>query len=222
MRKVALAEWILALTVAPDRAATTVGDLVEDASTRGVLWFWSSVLWTALSHLLRDLSAAPFRMVKLALWGWVIEFLLLMVSAESLIYTWGQIHDYIRWWSHVECQTPCEYWPTPLWAQKMIIYPLGAVIVPFLVGWTVGHLSRGKELVAAVTLNFVSLAIHFLYAWRVAQEVKQHPGVNYVLPDNSIMAVWIPLLFVVGGAICFRWLVGSRRLRATPLYLTLK
>jgi hypothetical protein len=217
MRRVALAEWILALTVAPDRAATTVGDLVEDASTRGVLWFWSSVLWTALSHLWRDLSAAPFRLVKLALWGCVVEFLLLIVSTEGIIYICGQIDLNIRRLrGYVECSSPCGfYWPGPLWAEKMIIYSLGVIIVPFLVGWMVGQLSRGKELAAAFTLAFVSVVIHSLYAWELTREQVNHPELNFGTPDTSIITVWIPLLFVFGGAIAFRWLVGSRRLRAS-------
>lgn len=217
MRKVAMAEWILSLVLAPDRAGTTVGDLVEEASTRGVVWFWSSVLWTALSHLWRDLSAAPFRLVKLALWGCVMEFLLTIISAWGMIYICGQIDLNIRRLrGHVECSSPCGfYWPGPLWAEKMIVYSLGVIIVPFLVGWMVGQLSRGKEFAAALTLAFVSVVIHSLYAWELTREKVTHPELNFGTRDNSIIAAWTPLLFVFAGAICFRWLVGSRRLRAS-------
>jgi len=69
MRNAAAAEWILSLVSAPDRAASTVGDLVEEASARGTLWFWSSVLQTAGSHLWNDLCVSPLRTVGLALWG---------------------------------------------------------------------------------------------------------------------------------------------------------
>jgi hypothetical protein len=45
-----LAERILALFTARDRAATMVGDFAETASTRGTLWFWRAVA-SAVSRL---------------------------------------------------------------------------------------------------------------------------------------------------------------------------
>src|SRR5690349_5887002 len=90
MRKAAMAEWILSLVVAPDRAATTVADLIEDASTHGVSWFWSSVLRTALSHVFRDLSAAPFRLMRLALWAWMAQ-VALTVSLLIPVFAVGQV-----------------------------------------------------------------------------------------------------------------------------------
>ena len=41
MRNAHLAEWILSLFTTRERAAATVGDLTENASARGALWFWS-------------------------------------------------------------------------------------------------------------------------------------------------------------------------------------
>lgn len=120
MRKVAVAEWILSLTVAPDRAATTVGDLVEDASTRGVVWFWSSILWTALSHFWRDLSSSPFRMVRLALRGWLAQISLTTLIAVPLL-VWQLIAE----------------GPTviPQWIDSTLTICLGIIALPFLIGW---------------------------------------------------------------------------------------
>ena len=39
MRNATAAEWILTLTTTNDRAASTVGDLLEETSSRGGLWF---------------------------------------------------------------------------------------------------------------------------------------------------------------------------------------
>jgi surface polysaccharide O-acyltransferase-like enzyme len=78
----------------------------------------------------------------------------------------------------------------------------------------VGQLSPGKELTAAFTLAFVSVVIHLLYVWDLTREKVNHPERNYGTQESSIIAVCIPLLFVFAGAICFRRLVGSRRLRA--------
>lgn len=42
MRSEFVAEWILARLTAPSRAASIVGDLLENRSEKGTLWFWRS------------------------------------------------------------------------------------------------------------------------------------------------------------------------------------
>lgn len=64
-----IAEWILALVTTRDRAASTVGDLTEQAATRDATWFWFSVLRTAASLLWRSLMEHPVRLTGLALLG---------------------------------------------------------------------------------------------------------------------------------------------------------
>ena len=58
-----------------------VAGLMEEASTRGTLWFWSSVLETAGSHLWRDLSVSPLWTVELACWGFLLYWCLLLFAA---------------------------------------------------------------------------------------------------------------------------------------------
>jgi hypothetical protein len=69
MHSVYIAEWILALVTTRDRAASTVGDLTEQAATRGVVWFWSGVLRTAASLLWRDFAERPAPLTGLAFLG---------------------------------------------------------------------------------------------------------------------------------------------------------
>jgi hypothetical protein len=73
MRSIHIAEGILALVTSRDRAASTVGDLVEEATARGVFWFWSGVLRTAASLLWRAVADRPARMTGLAFRGLAIE-----------------------------------------------------------------------------------------------------------------------------------------------------
>ena len=73
MRSIRLAEWILSLVTAPVRAASTAGDLVEERSTRGPIWFWNSVLRTVASHVWRGIAEAPARVAGVAFLGAVIE-----------------------------------------------------------------------------------------------------------------------------------------------------
>jgi hypothetical protein len=63
MRNARIAEWILSLVTTSDRAASAVGDLMEDVAGHGTLRFWASVLHLAMSLLVRDLAANPVRMV---------------------------------------------------------------------------------------------------------------------------------------------------------------
>jgi hypothetical protein len=46
MREARIAQLILSLATTPDRAASTVGDLLKEADARGSMWFWSSVFHT--------------------------------------------------------------------------------------------------------------------------------------------------------------------------------
>jgi hypothetical protein len=69
MRSAHIAEWILSLVTTRDRAASTVGDLAEQAATRGAVRFWSSVLQIAASRLWRDVAEHPARVTGLALLG---------------------------------------------------------------------------------------------------------------------------------------------------------
>ena len=69
MRNAHIAEWILAQVTARDRAASTIGDLTERAATRDAVWFWLSVLRTAVSFLWRGVAEHPARLTGLALLG---------------------------------------------------------------------------------------------------------------------------------------------------------
>ncbi len=80
MRNAHLAEWTLALVTSRDRAAAVVGDLLEDATTRGACWFWSSVFRTAASLVWRDIVEHPARMAGLACGGLAVEIGLILLA----------------------------------------------------------------------------------------------------------------------------------------------
>jgi hypothetical protein len=66
-QKTRLAEWSLSLVLPPDRAASAVGDWMEDATARGNVWFWSCVVRTAIARVWSDLAESPFYFAGLAL-----------------------------------------------------------------------------------------------------------------------------------------------------------
>jgi hypothetical protein len=67
MTKSSIAEWILSQVFPPDRAASTVGDWMEDADKRGNIWFWWNVLRTAVSAIWSDFTESPRFILVLAL-----------------------------------------------------------------------------------------------------------------------------------------------------------
>jgi len=67
MHKTTIAERILALVTADDRATSIVGDLTESTAARGVFRFWLDVLRTAASLLWRNIAGEPVRLTTLAL-----------------------------------------------------------------------------------------------------------------------------------------------------------
>jgi hypothetical protein len=81
MHNIQIAEWILRLATSNDRAESTMGDLVEGAATRGVIWFWSSVLRTAASLIWRGLAECPLRMAGVACAGLAVDVLAAVLIA---------------------------------------------------------------------------------------------------------------------------------------------
>lgn len=69
-----LAQWILSLVTSHDRAAATIGDLVEEGASPPA--FWGSIVWTVLSLVWSELSSAPLEMFGLAVYGFVIAIVL--------------------------------------------------------------------------------------------------------------------------------------------------
>jgi hypothetical protein len=89
MRKTDFAEWLLSLTTTPERAASTAGDLQEEASTRGASWFWISLLRTAGALVWDNVSESPLRITGLAFLS--VLFSWLSVVAYSVLIATGQL-----------------------------------------------------------------------------------------------------------------------------------
>jgi hypothetical protein len=185
MRNAAAAEWILSLVAEPDRAASTVGDLVEEASTRGTLWFWSSVLQTAGSHLWHALTVSPLRMLGLALWGYGANFLFTELLWLPLFMVRTRINE------------PVRPWELPLLLVLVCTAP------PLLAGWEVARRSAGRELPAAFAVAALSAAVYVgilcLMAMQVHRVGQSSPGMGYQSTGSCAQA-----LFVFAGAISFR------------------
>jgi hypothetical protein len=78
---------LLTLFTSPERAVSIHGDLMEEAQTRGRLWFWSEVIRTTGALCLRGFALSPFAILGLVLCGGVAWFLmtLLMIAGETAV-----------------------------------------------------------------------------------------------------------------------------------------
>jgi len=102
MFKADVAEWILSMTTTSERATATAGDLMQESSARGNLWFWSSLLRTTASLVWRAWTAEPFYLTGLALRAVLLQMMLLaalsiaalLISVASLLSSQGwQFHS---------------------------------------------------------------------------------------------------------------------------------
>ncbi len=194
MHNAAIAEWILSLVVTPDRAASTVGDLVEEASSRGILRFWSCVLQTAGSHLWHDLTVSPLRMFGRGLWGVAASWVLSLMFG-LLLSMWLQVDPY-QFGQLVGTQR------SP-WAYPMAVVAMGAAC-PLLVGWEVGRRSAGRELPAAFAVATLFAAIFGVNQYRSLMQVRQI-GMTWSGMEQHAFAInCAQALFVIAGAILFR------------------
>jgi hypothetical protein len=186
MHDAVVAEWILSLVVAPDRATSTAGDLVEEASSRGTLWFWFNVLRTASSHLWHDLSASPWRMLGRGLWG-VAATWVLSVMFGLLISMWRS----------------ALFESVPTWENPLILV-LMCTAWPLLVGWEVGRRSDGRELPAAFAVATLFAAIYVVNQYRSSMQGRQFGITGSDMHQYAFAIYCAQALFVIAGAILFR------------------
>jgi hypothetical protein len=163
MRSGWLAEWILSLATAPDRASSTVGDLMEDVSTRGWLWFWLSIVRTAFSISWHSFAVSPLSMVLFAVvawFGYMIAGIILWLVAQILITLgWGLAYFFTHH-TGLELLTDLlkvrlEWMPVPPqiahWIEGFVVW----VAAPFQIGRIIARCCPGREIAAWLTMSLL-------------------------------------------------------------------
>ena len=157
MHKARIAEQLLALITTRERAASTAGDLIEDARTRGDLWFWSSVLRTTGALLWRTFALEPANFLKLAFRGSLAAFGLCglaqlpVIIAALVLVPPGQPVDLARISAH---------WGI-LWTYDALVFA-APVLCMFHVGRWVARRAPGRELTGSIVLIVMQLAFWLL------------------------------------------------------------
>src|SRR5579862_9347044 len=142
MRKDRIAEFILSLTMPADRAASMVGDLMEDFAGH-TFHFWSYVLRTELSYVRRGFAAEPFQLLFGAAVGWLaylfISGFFVFIVDPILSVAWG-ISSFFIHHRGLDlladlAKVRIEWYQTgPHWLYQIVGKTIRWIIVPFQLG----------------------------------------------------------------------------------------
>lgn len=164
MRRDRLAEALLSLVGPADRAASAIGDLMEEAGERGRFWFWRSVMRVWLSLLGRDLLFAPLAMAASCAGAWFLYMALSLVLAfvgyVAVTVVWGVLYVFSNH-TGLELLTDVlrirfDWPPIPDWATYVIQAAVLFALAPLQIGRGSTRFWRGHE---------VSLAVIMLIVW---------------------------------------------------------
>ena len=205
MRRDHLAESLLSLVGPVDRAASAVGDLMEETGQRGRVWFWRSVAQLWLRQLGRDVLVAPLAMAASSAAGWFLYMLLSLVLSfaayVAVTLVWGVLYVLTH---HTGFELVAdllrmrlEWPPIPPWMLYAIQAAVLFAIAPFQVGRGSKYVWRGHE---------VSLAVMILIVWTPMALLVPLVGIG-ISARPSMVPVMVA--FVLAGAL-------FERFRPTP------
>ena len=201
MRKHRLAETLLSLVGPADRAASAIGDLIEEECERGRLRFWRTVMGLWLSLLWRDLRTAPLAMTVSCVAAWFFYMALSLVVAfigyVAVTLVWGVAyllmhHTGFELLTNV-FQIHFEWPPIPDWAAYAIQAAALFAIAPFQIGRGSTHFWRGHE---------VSLALVLMIVWTAMAAFVPLVG-NGISARPSMVPLMVT--FVLAGALFERF-----------------
>ena len=167
MRNHRLAETLLLLVGPADRAASAIGDLIEEGRERGRFWFWRTVMRLWLWLLWRDLRTAPLAMAVSGVAAWFVYMALSLVFAflgyVAVSLVWGIAYLFMH---HTGFELLADVFlirfdwpPIPAWATYAIQAVVLFAIAPFQIGRSSTHFWRGHELSLAMVLMIVWTAM---------------------------------------------------------------
>jgi hypothetical protein len=165
MHSASVAEWILSQVLPPERAASTVGDWMEDADERGPVWFWSCVLRTLLSRIWSDFAESPGFMVGLTLRG-VLYSLWLVVGSICILVAAAYLVAFVA--SQLDWR--------PSWHLSPSAQILVALIAQVWIGWIefktgswIAHRAPGREFAAGIAACLAPMAFPMLSSFMLAE-----------------------------------------------------
>ena len=149
-----IAEGILSLVLTPDRAASTVGDWMEETPRRGLRWFWSSVFRTVFARIWSDFTDQPLTMARLGLTGFARNFA--VAFGIFILFQWllhGDIryrHDWI--WKMLTVDHAKAHLSLR-WQMQLAVWLLYSARLMLTARW-IARSSGGREMAACISVAF--------------------------------------------------------------------
>jgi hypothetical protein len=171
MRNDRLAEGLLSLVAPADRAASAVGDLMEDRRhAQGGFWFWRSVARIGLAMLGRDLIRSPLTAVAAAALAWFLYMglsaLFALAGYVAVTLAWGLVYFFSH---HTGGELlvnalliRIDFPPIPATATYAIQVAAFFVVSPYQLGRGSARHWRGRELTLAIITLPVWLSMSVL------------------------------------------------------------
>jgi hypothetical protein len=172
-----LAELVLSCVLPADRAAAVTGDFLEEAGSRGRVWFWSSILRTIISRVKSDFLERPLMMIRVGGLGFLRNALfpllvygLLVAAVKMLKAPDMKLARQIEWPVYI-------LWP--IWI--------------FMGGRWAGRKARGCEAAAAVAVaGFGWMAVALDFAWLARNGI----GLSSTI---YLQSVWHDAVLIAGA-----------------------
>jgi hypothetical protein len=205
------AQRILSLVTTPDRAAATVGDLMEEPS-RGRWRFWSGVSRTALSLLWDEIAAGPAHLAGLGVRGFLLNAMLLAGSILGYSALLGLIGGSMAMGMNAQASVPAPgNAPLPWWGYWLsgLMGILLYAACDFQVGRWVARRAPGKEVAACVVMRVVESAVLSLIG--IAYELTRTGRIDVAEILLGLTVLQVPAL--VWHLPCFTGAVLVRRER---------
>ena len=196
MGRSGIAEFVLACVMPAERAVAVTGDFMEEASIRGSLWLWSSVVRTVLSRIAGDFLERPLTMIRVGGLGYLITLLFPLCVL-------GLLQIAVRWLSHspghsfgepLAINTPPPSAPPKLY----LAWPLQSIhflwpVWFFLSGKWAARRAQGREAASALAVagfGGLGILVYLAVLWR-----------NGLTPDLTIylQSVWHDVVLMAGA-----------------------
>ena len=190
MPRPAIAEGLLSLVTTPDRAASIVGDLVEESRSHGVGWCSLQVLGTALALCSSSVRADPWRWLRLAVIGLVVWF-----GAQAVMV----VVTGLPWYPWQLAFRAPGFW------VRVVSVACGANL---LTGMILGRWASNERLNGVVPLVAFWLVVSFtspLLVWLFFHAGSPNPVFPYhhwlVWALRALLSLFYSLVLVLGGSL---------------------
>lgn len=162
-----------------ERAAAVTGDFLEEAGSRGGLWFWSSVLRLVSSRVWSEWKETPFELVGIGVQGFVVNII------ATAVWTFGFV---------------VVAFPVLLvlgWAREESAYQPVILLASWAAAYNTGRWIRlrapGREFAACLSLGVVPLLI--LSAALATIPVWGTEKISFHAVRWSDLVLWVAAVF---------------------------